>query len=588
MDGSKNKNMNFLKKYLNSKNILIIILFLASILRLYKLTDVPVSLFGDELDVGYHAYSILKTGRDYMGNFMPLHFQSLAEYRTPLYLYSSVPSVAIWGISAMGVRLPAAIFGVGSIFAFYLLVNQIYKNEKIALIAAFVLTFSPWHIQYSRAAFEVTQLLFFVIFGFYMFFYSLEKKENNKYLWISALSFSLTPWIYSTAKLFIPFIGLFMFVFWFKELAKFKIKHLAISILVVLFFAIPMILVTFGGQAAQRFGYISIFTDPIIETEIGYARDTDLVFTENDTTLGAIERRLFHNKYLFFGEKISANFLKSFSTDFLFIKGDINLRHSIQGIGQFYRIEFIPLIIGLVYFFAKGKEKRVKIFLLVWIILGVLPSATTRDGGDHATRLILILPPLVLLVALGIYKMPKIFLPFYAFAFLISFVFYQHQYWIHNPWYSERWWHAGFKEAIQSVMQIEKDYNQIYITNASEPPWIFFAAWSQFPPDVWQNEFPKMNEKDTGIAFNKVNFVDKFNFGQVSKIGIYGLGKYIDNKTLYMAAAREIGANLIQEPGRTPPDLELVKSIAYPSGEPAFYLFKGRNEKPIEDPFKEE
>src|SRR3989344_1271339 len=95
-----------------NKKILIVILLFAAFLRFWKINEVPVSLFGDELDVGYQAYSILKTGKDYSGNFWPLHFHSLAEWRTPLYLYSSVPTVALFGISPLGVRLPAALFGV--------------------------------------------------------------------------------------------------------------------------------------------------------------------------------------------------------------------------------------------------------------------------------------------------------------------------------------------------------------------------------------------------------------------------------------------------------------------------------------------
>ena len=89
--------------------LLLSILIFASFIRLWRINEVPVSLFGDELDVGYHAYSILKTGKDYSGNSWPLHFQSLAEWRTPLYLYSAVPTVAIFGISPLGVRLPAII-----------------------------------------------------------------------------------------------------------------------------------------------------------------------------------------------------------------------------------------------------------------------------------------------------------------------------------------------------------------------------------------------------------------------------------------------------------------------------------------------
>jgi hypothetical protein len=79
-----------------TKLVLIAILIVAAFLRLWKLSQVPVSLFGDEVDVGYQAYSILKTGRDYYGNFLPVHFHSLAEWRTPLYIYTAVPTVAIF------------------------------------------------------------------------------------------------------------------------------------------------------------------------------------------------------------------------------------------------------------------------------------------------------------------------------------------------------------------------------------------------------------------------------------------------------------------------------------------------------------
>src|SRR3989304_1104095 len=122
-----------MKKAFTSKKILVAILALALFLRLWKIDTVPVSLVGDELDVGYQAYSILKTGKDYSGNSWPIHFQSLAEWRTPLYLYSSVPTVALFGITPLGVRLPALIFGVLGVMLLYLLVKEIFKEEKVAL-----------------------------------------------------------------------------------------------------------------------------------------------------------------------------------------------------------------------------------------------------------------------------------------------------------------------------------------------------------------------------------------------------------------------------------------------------------------------
>src|SRR5258708_30727420 len=197
-----------MKFFKNTKLILIGILVIAFALRIFQIDKVPVSLFGDELDLGYQAYSILHTGRDYYGNKMPLQFHSLAEYRTPLYLYSAVPTVALFGISPLGVRLPAVIFGVLGVWALYLLVKELTKREDLALVSAAVLTFSPWHLEYSRAGFEVTELLFFLIMGLYLFFRALRQ---NKYLWMSAVCFALTPWVYSTAKLFMPLLLLFLF-----------------------------------------------------------------------------------------------------------------------------------------------------------------------------------------------------------------------------------------------------------------------------------------------------------------------------------------------------------------------------------------
>ena len=570
------------------KNLLLLILILSAFLRLWKISEVPVSLFGDELDVGYQAYSILKTGRDYYGNFMPIHFHSLAEWRTPLYLYSAVPTVAIFGITPVGVRVPAVIFGVLGVFGIYLLVREIlsYNSEPVtkhprALFAALLLAISPWHIQYSRAGFEVTMLLFFLLFGLYFFFRSLKEE---KFLWVSVAFLILTPWIYSTAKLFTPLLFLFLFFMWRKEILSMKKSTLIKGVVVGLVVGIPIVFSTLFGGGTQRAGYISVFTDPTIEPEVGTARLQDSLM-RGGKSFGVtpnIFDRGFHNKLTFWAENISNNYLQAFSADFLFFRGDPNLRHSIKGMGQFYKLEFVALILGFLFFVSKNVDKKIRYFVVFWLLVGVLPSAITRDGGNHATRLILILPPLIFLMAYGLVETAKrltnrgrvVFGVCYFFLLILSFIFYQHNYWIHNPWNSERWWHAGFKEAIQTIKAEEKNYDKVIISNVGEPAWIFFAGWYEYLPDRWQKEFPIGNDVEIP-GFGKVSHIDKFYFGTFNVQGqsLYDLSKYINNKTLYMAVAKEIGANLIMEPQRTPAGLKLVKAVPYPSGEPAFYLF---------------
>lgn len=565
-------------KQMNSRKILLLILAVAAILRLWKISEVPVSLFGDELDVGYHAYSILKTGKDYSGNPWPLHFQSLAEWRTPLYLYSAVPTVAVFGITPLGVRLPAAIFGILGVWALFLFVKEISQDERLALLSSAVLAFSPWHIQYSRAAFEVTLLLFLLLSGLYFFFKSIK---NPRVLWISAGLLALTPWVYSTAKLFTPILLVFLFFLYKKDLLSFPKKDLLYGLVALLVVGGPIVYSTLVGGGTQRFGYISVFTDPVTEPEVGFGRliDARMRGEIGEGLTPTVFDRFVHNKFTFWGANVIKNYFESFSTEFLFIKGDFNLRHSI-GLGEFYKMESIALILGLIFLLTRFKDKKIKLFLFFWILAGAVPSAITREGGKHATRLILILPPLIFLISYGINETLNtlkgrtrlLFVGSYLILFLLSFYSYQHQYWVHYPWESERWWHAGFKEAIQTIKQIDKDYDKVIISTANEPPWIFFAGWYEYPPESWHQGFPFKKTKIDG--FGEISYIDKYYFGSLdSNIGIYGLGNVIENKTLYLAVAKEIGANLIQEPGRTPSGIRLVRAVAYPSGEPAFYLF---------------
>ena len=556
-----------------SVTIFVVIILVASFLRLYKLDSFPVSMFGDEMDVGYQAYSVLKTGNDYYGNFMPLHFHSLAEWRTPLYIYSVVPTVAIFGISPLGVRLPAAVFGILGIVAFYFLVSEISKKylntdyKLLATVASFLLAINPWHIQYSRAAFEVTELLFFLILGLLFLFRSFK---NGKLLWISALAFALTPWVYSTAKLFTPLLLAFLVFVFRKEVFRLPRKYLVYAVCALALVGGPIAYSTVFGGGGQRFSYISVFSDPTIEHEVGVARDID-------SWGNSLPSRALHNKFVIWSEAIAGNILQSYSTSFLFVDGDLNLRHSIEDMGMFYKPEFFALLLGIVYFFSRKADSKIKLFFLFWLVAGVLPSAITRDGGNHATRLILILLPLVFLISSGAVFLSKNRVIFFAYSMLLLlfFIIYQHQYWVHNPTYSERWWHYGWEEAVEAIKSVEQDFDKVVISTADEPPWIFFAGAYEYPPEKWQAQFP-LEQKVTLEGFGEVSHIDKFYFGSPAGLQMYDWGKVLDNKTLYLASIKEVGLNLIREPERTPGDLVLLKSIAFPSGEPAFYLFTGR------------
>src|SRR3989304_7656015 len=118
---------------MKTKLPIIIVLLIPLSLRLYQLGSLPTSLFGDEVDVGYHAWSLATTLRDYRGNFLPTYIQSLSEARAPLLMYLTAPFVGLFGPSNFSVRLPSALMGVASLYLVYLVTNLLFCKKKLAL-----------------------------------------------------------------------------------------------------------------------------------------------------------------------------------------------------------------------------------------------------------------------------------------------------------------------------------------------------------------------------------------------------------------------------------------------------------------------
>src|SRR5438094_5460326 len=127
--------------FTKTKILFCCILVLSVFLRFYLLGSNPPSIDWDEASLGYNAYSILKTGADEYGNKFPLSFRSFDDYKPPLYIYLTVPSIALFGLNEFSIRLPSAILGITAVMATYFLVLQILdswqkkERETIALLS---------------------------------------------------------------------------------------------------------------------------------------------------------------------------------------------------------------------------------------------------------------------------------------------------------------------------------------------------------------------------------------------------------------------------------------------------------------------
>src|SRR5258708_14555608 len=129
--------------------VLLLILFVALFLRIYKISSNPPGLTPDEASLGYNAYSILKTGRDEYGKLFPIIFKSFGDYKPGLYIYFTAPFVAVFGLNETSVRLPSVVAGTITVFLVYLVTKELFGKEKLSLIAMAVAAFNPWLIYFS-------------------------------------------------------------------------------------------------------------------------------------------------------------------------------------------------------------------------------------------------------------------------------------------------------------------------------------------------------------------------------------------------------------------------------------------------------
>lgn len=529
--------------------LLITILVVATFLRVYQLDKVPPSLFGDEVDVGYQAYSLLKTGQDMMGNSWPILVRSLSEYRAPLFIYSDVPFIAIFGLNEWGVRLAAVFWGVLGILGMYLLAGKMF-NQRIALLAAGFLSISPWHIQYSRAGFEVAMLLTFMIFATFFFLKGLEKKY---YLFFSAILFSLTPYIYSTAVVFMPLLLLILIL-----ISRIKVsKQNLIALIFFIVILIPFGLQTISGAAGDRFNLISIFGNQKLQDKV------ILLQQREPTILG----KIFHNKPAVYLQNFTTNYMRAFSPEFLFLQGDPNSRHSAHEMGQMYFFEAILLLLAFWIIFKKPLDKEKKI-ILGWLIIAPIPASLTYDGGFHATRNFLMLVPLMVIISIGAdllvenfnkKALKKVSLLLTILA-LFNFAFYLHRYFIDYPYESWRAWHFGFKQSMQYVSN-NPNYEKFFINNTYEPSLVRFLFWTKYNPDKFHKEFH-------GDNYNGFSLENKYFFGKING----PFEEILDSKSLYIASARD---DITNPETLNDKRVNLLETIYSPSFEPVFYLITG-------------
>lgn len=464
--------------------ILLLIFLLAFFLRGFRLTQSPPSLDWDEVAIGWNAKTIFHTRRDEFGTRLPLAFRSFGDYKSPLLIYLTAPMVGIFGLNEWAVRLPTVVIGSLTILVFYFLTKELFKKmsckklavSHLAAIASLLLAISPWHLQFSRPAFEPSLALFWVVLASFLFLKALKQS----WLFIpSCLSFILSLYSYHSPKIFLPLFLLFLFLIYKKKiLTKDNLSSLAASLVIGVLLLYPLIKVHLGGGSA-RFSGTSIFYN---EQEEKRAWDFNLALD------------------------LAQNYFSHFSPTFLFLGNDKNLRINIKEVGPLYLIELPFLIWGLLVLYKQRKENWAQ-FLLSWLFLSPIPAMIGRVA-PHTIRAFNMLPALLIINSLGIMsfltwlrkkkkdKQKTFCILFFIFYFL-NFIYYFYSYHFCFSVYAAKDWQYGYKQMARYVQQQEDQVNQIIITSAYGQPHIFTYFFQQRDPmEIFWGQMVKYRFRD--------------------------------------------------------------------------------------------
>lgn len=563
-----------------TKNILIfLVLFLAIglavLTRFYKLGVVPSGLYIDEAGQGYSAYSILKTGQDEFGMSYPAVFRSFTDFKTPVYIYTIVPLIPLFGLEPFTVRLPSFIFSILTIPILYFLIRKISPRRvalPLSLLTVLLLAVSPWHILFGRTNFECNLALFFFLAGVYTFYLSLKRPV---FLLLSAVLFAIAVPAYHSQRFITPAMVLLLAIRHRKTLFSATHKKWTLAAVVVgIIFSLPTLFVAVTPGFLARASGLNIFS--LNKNPAGYLIDYSGVFSW-----------VINSRWFLSTQEFLALYISYFSPRQMFNLGDYGPRSSFPELSTFFVWQLPFYLIGLYAFFKtnlgetnKFISSELKFFTLALLLLTPIPAAVTRDPYTTIRALPLVVPQIII-ISLGIiyasvftkkilskFRAKNLFLPATAVLSVLILVYSLGKLYssviLLNEYFRAQEWDWGWREVTEIVQGFDSSL-PIIVDNSREESYIELAFFLKYDPRVYQKENNSLDLKYYYTDMKHNNLISlgniktrPINWEQDLKIEQYLLGDGLS----------------ISEEQITRHDLELIREIRYPDKTVAFRIVK--------------
>jgi 4-amino-4-deoxy-L-arabinose transferase-like glycosyltransferase len=375
---------------MSKKNLfLFLVLLVALFFRFYNLTSIPPGLYPDEAMNGNNALEVLATknfkvyyeennGREGLFINIQALFLALIQKNEPYVL-----------------RLPSAIFGFLTVLGIYFFVLELFKNiknyklekinekeeiknskikfnEKVALLSAFFLATSFWHINFSRIGFRAILAPFFLVWALYLILKSLNNNYQKILAFFAGIFFGLGFYTYIAYRvmilIFIPILW-----FYFKEAKlKNKLKEFYLAKIV---FVLGMVLI------ALPIGWYYL-NNP----EDFFGRTSQISVFNSSSPIKDLILNIFKTLFMF-------NFV-----------GDFNWRHNLSGNPELDVLVGVLFVVGILILLKNRSNSEIQFInyiLFGWFFLAMLPVVISNEGIPHALRAILMVIPAVIFAAIA-------------------------------------------------------------------------------------------------------------------------------------------------------------------------------------------
>jgi hypothetical protein len=444
---------------------LLAIAALAAVVRIAWLRDLPPGLFCDEAGNGYNAFSLAHTGRDETGARLPLYIWSFGvSYKNPLFIYAAMLPVRLLGLSEFSVRLTAALFGVATVVGIGVL-GRLAFGVAGGLLAALLLTVVPWHVHFSRIAFELIALPAVFVCAFA----ALAAGVRGRPRWLLAAGplFALCFYAYAPSKLFVPLFLLGALLVYGRRLWAVK------------------------GTVAAAVVLMGLTALPIVVFDIQH-RDKSQQYFSRTTTLNptqTVEQN---------ARRVLDQYQRFFSQSFLFERGDPLPRHAVPSAGELYWSMLPLLVLGVLWCLWPGHPEGK--LLLWWLLLYPVAPALMNEAPS-ASRGFIGVGAFVLIAAAGatavldtlarlLRRWPRVTWVVQAAAVAVLLVALGRESWRYGEAYTTTYrefaaaeFQYGYREAIQFMEARRGQYGLMLLTaNRVNMPQIFTAFYNAERP----------------------------------------------------------------------------------------------------------